>query len=103
MINDSNYLWVGTIVSISYEWEHEEQREEYMLVESVDSEYVFQLVCVSGDPRGRVMAYIRKDDVAVQNRAVAVTRAHLVAELVRLFGESVKILDIRPLRYTAGH
>ena len=60
------------------------QLDRYMLVESYEEGFVFQIVCLSGYNAGSINGYIREDG-ALNGIHKGITRDHLMKEINRNF------------------
>lgn len=73
---------IGTIIKFDYA--HDgliEKDHSFILAENHDSEYIFQIVCISGYHKGSIEGYIRKENGVVGG----VNKKHLIQELDRNF------------------
>lgn len=86
----------GTVVSFSFDMYGVRRTVDYMLVSTTeDDEYLFQLACIEGYYHGKMSGYVRKDNAEETGNQQAVTRDHLINEIVRNFGESVQVTRIQ--------
>jgi hypothetical protein len=84
----------GTLVIVRATRASERRLLEYMLVESDEEGYPFQLVCISGYYAGEVIGFVAEDPVAIHQLKDAVTRSHLEQELKRNLGDDVEVVAI---------
>lgn len=56
---------------------------ECLLVESFESGYVFQIVCISGYDSGKILGYVKKQEDLSKINVDGVTREYLIKELHR--------------------
>lgn len=56
---------------------------ECLLVESFESDYVFQIVCISGYDSGKILGYVKKQEDLSEINVDGVTREYLIKELHR--------------------
>ncbi len=80
-------FYKGTIVKVKSITFDDIEPYDYMLVESINSEYVFQFVCISGYSSGHVIGYIYYDKSPLCKGHIAVTESHLINEVRRNLGE----------------
>lgn len=67
-----------------------------MLVECIDKDYVFQIVCISGYHAGNIYGYVKTDNKAASRNVRGVSKGHLTKEIKRNFlfvKDSLKIID----------
>ena len=85
----------GTRVFVKSELIDKNNLQQYLLVESLDKDYAFDLVCISGYNSGHIYGIINYDRSEECKGKIAVTKIHLINELVRNLGnlETCKIID----------
>lgn len=89
----------GTIILVKNKRDYRREIRTYMLVENLDNEYWFQLVCIKGYKAGNIYGYIKADEYARELGCRGVTKEHLIKELQeeRNLGEIYKsTLRIKP-------
>jgi hypothetical protein len=70
--------------AFSFDFEHDgviEKNHKFILKGSVDSDFIFQILCVDGFHKGTVEGYVKKE-IGVEN---GTTKDHLKNELNRNF------------------
>ena len=85
----------GTRVFVKSELIAKNTLQQYLLVESLDKDYAFDLVCISGYNSGHIYGIINYDSSEECKGKIAVTKSHLINELIRNFGnlDTYKIID----------
>lgn len=89
----------GTVVIVKNRRSYIEEPRIYMLVDNLDEEFWFQLVCIAGYDSGNIYGYIKADKYAEELGCRGVTKEHLIKELEeeRNLGSIVKsTLRIKP-------
>ncbi len=69
----------------SLDMSHTPKAECYLLAETFEPEYVFQIICITGYHTGKLVGYIKKDPLAEEPRVTGITFAHLMEEIQRNF------------------
>jgi hypothetical protein len=82
-----HFYYRGTQILAQNQNDRLKELRTYMLVESFNPEYFFQLVCISGYSAGVMFGYIRKDPVAVETNRIAVTKDFLFEQIKYNLGE----------------
>ena len=59
--------------------------EEYILAETHEKGFVFQIICISGQRAGGLFGYVQEDPMAVEDRVRGVSPEHLLSEVQRNF------------------
>lgn len=71
-----------------------EELKEFILAETHEKGYVFQIICISGYYAGRLMGYITVEKEAEEHRVRGITEKHLRAELKKNFIFDENTLEI---------
>ena len=89
---------IGTIFQVvNVFYPDRPELEKYMLAQTFEENFVFQLICIEGHPQGEIIGYIKKDD-NLDSYTAAVTKKHLINEIHRniiVKKGSIKIIDER--------
>lgn len=77
----------GTVIIARAKNDRLNEVKRFMLIESMDANYFFQLVCISGYYAGNIYGYIRKDPAAIEANCIAITSDFLLDQMIYNLGE----------------
>lgn len=87
-----NILNRGTI----FEFNNGDSISRYILAESFEKGFVFQIICISGYDSGTICGYVKKDDL-IEEYHKGISYEHLTKEINRNFlnviEKSIKIFE----------
>ena len=90
----NKFLYKGTKVEFIAKFDNKDIKLDYLLVESFEPDFVFQLVCIDGYYSGNVSGFIKREKIV--DNVGSITKKHLITELKRNFlGFKVRSLVIR--------
>jgi hypothetical protein len=81
------YYFKGTIILAKKNTDRLGELRKYMLVESMDPDFSFQLVCISGYNAGTIFGYIRKDPEGQKAKVVGVSFDFLLKQIIYNLGD----------------
>ncbi len=84
---EKNLLYAGTIFELYNSFAYNPAIEKYILADSQESGYVFQIINIAGFNAGNIVGYIREDQLLFQQKIKAVSFNHFKNEIKRNFGE----------------
>lgn len=87
---NEKYDFFGLKFQLLDETAEKDIQREFLLAESFEEDYVFQIICTSGYDSGRIMGFVKTEDEVKNKNVRGVTRQHLINELHRniIFNEA---------------
>lgn len=89
-----DYFYKGTIFEFLNPEAYIPAIEKFILAESHEKGFVFQIICISGYNAGSISGYFREERKALLDSKMAVSYSHFIIELERNFGK----IDIKTLK-----
>jgi hypothetical protein len=93
-----DFLFKGTSFELFNPIAYIPADEKFILAESHEKGFVFQIICISGHNAGSISGFFKEENDAINQNKKAVSKAHFLSELKRNFGDidenTVKIYPV---------